>query len=171
MAIQKNSKINFYKFVQVKVPNVSAKMKGELKPIITNTVAINNLGATVNSIARIARDFKKIELQKLVLSRKSLKNFEAKYTKTQKKKEFSGFSPAALIKKPSWLEGLFKMLSGLIKAAIVIPALEWLSKEENREKISNMIEALSKLATFIFKVSSFGVVNTIEGLYLSLIHI
>ncbi len=165
MAIQKNSKINFYKFVQVKVPNVSAKMKGELKPIITNTVAINNLGATVNSIARIARDFKKIQLQKLVLSRKSLKNFEANYTKTQKKKEFSGFSPAALIKKPNWLEGLFKMLSGLIKAAIVIPALQWLSKEENREKISNMIEALSKLATFIFKVSSFGVVNTIEGLY------
>ena len=165
MAIQKNSKINFYKFVQVKVPNVSAKTQKELKPIITNTVAINNLGATVNSIAVIVKDFKKIQLEKLVLSRKSLKDFEASYTKTQKRKPFSGFSPAALVKKKNWLEGLFNMLGGLIKAAILIPALKWLSDPANRDKIANMIEALSKLATFIFKVSKFGVVNTIEGLY------
>ena len=163
--IRKSSKINFYKFVQVQVPNVSAKTKMELKPIISNTVAINNLGATVNSIAVIVKDFKKIQLEKLVLSRKSLKDFEANYTKTKKKKPFAGFSPAALVKKKSWLEGLFKMLSGLIKAAIVIPALKWLSDPANREKISNMIEALSKLVTFIFKVAQFGVVNTIEGLY------
>ena len=163
--IQKSTKINFYKFVQVQVPNVSAKTKMELKPIISNTVAINNLGATVNSIAVIVKDFKKIQLEKLVLSRKSLKDFEANYTKTQKKKSFAGFSPAALVKKPSWLEGLFKMLSGLIKAAIVIPALKWLSDPANRDKVARMIEALSKLATFIFKVAEFGVVNTIEGLY------
>ena len=165
MAIQKNSKINFYKFVQVKVPNVSAKTQKELKPIIANTAAINNLGATVNSIAVIVKDFKKIQLERLVLSRKSLKDFEANYTKTKKKNSFSGFSPAALVKKPSWLEGLFKMLSGLIKAAIVIPALKWLSDPKNRDKVANMIEALSKLATFIFNVAEFGVVNTIEGLY------
>jgi len=163
--IKKNSKINFYKFVQVKVPNVSAKTKMELKPIISNTAAINNLGATVNSIAVIVKDFKKIQLEKLVLSRKSLKDFEATFTKTKKRKPFAGFSPAALVKKPNWLEGLFKMLSGLIKAAIIIPALKWLSDPANREKISRMIETLSKLLTFIFKVAEFGVVNTIEGLY------
>ena len=163
--IQKSSKINFYKFVQVQVPNVSAKTKMELKPIISNTTAINNLGATVNSIARITEDFKRIQLERLELARKNQKTFDANYTKTQKKKPFAGFSPAALVKKKSWLEGLFKMLSGLIKAAIVIPALKWLSDPANREKIANMIEALSKLVTFIFKVAKFGVVNTIEGLY------
>ena len=166
-SIQKSSKINFYKFVQVKVPNVDAKsVEGQVvKSVITNTVAINTLGATVNSIAVIAKDFKRIQLERLVISRKSLKDFEANYTKTQKKKVFSGFSPAALVKKPSWLEGLFKMLSGLIKAAIVIPALKWLSDPKNRTKVANMIEAISKLATFIFKVAEFGVTNTIEGLY------
>ena len=163
--IKKSSKINFYKFVQVKVPTASAKTKMELKPHITNTVAINNLGATINSIAVIVKDFKKIQLEKLVLSRKSLKDFEATYTKTQKRKPFAGFSPAALVKKPNWLEGLFKMLSGLIKAAIIIPALKWLSDPANRDKIANMIKALSKLVTFIFKFAKFGVVNTIEGLY------
>ena len=165
--IQKSTKINFYKFVQVKEPTGGAKsVEGAtVKSLNMNIVAINNLGATVNSIGKIANDFKKIQLQRLELAKKNQKDFEANYTKTQKKKPFSGFSPAALVKKPSWLEGLFKMLSGLIKAAIVIPALKWLSDPENREKVTRMIEALSKLATFIFKVAEFGVVNTIEGLY------
>ena len=165
--IQKSSKINFYKFVQVTEPTGGAKsVEGAtVKSLNMNTVAINNLGATVNSIAKITKDFKRIQLQRLELAKKSQKDFEANYTKTQKKKPFSGFSPAALVKKKSWVEGLFKMLSGLIKAAIVIPALKWLSDPANREKISNMIEALSKLVTFIFKVAKFGVVNTIEGLY------
>ena len=165
--IQKSTKINFYKFVQVKDPTGGAKsVEGEVvKSLNMNTGAVNNLGATVNSIAKIANDFKRIQLQRLELVKKNQKDFEANYTKTQKKKPFSGFSPAALVKKPSWLEGLFKMLSGLIKAAIVIPALKWLSDPKNRQKVENIIEALSKLATFIFKVAEFGVVNTIEGLY------
>ena len=165
--IQKSTKINFYKFVQVKDPTGGAKsVEGEVvKSLNMNTGAVNNLGATVNSIAKIANDFKRIQLQRLELAKKNQKDFEANYTKTQKKKTFSGFSPAALVKKPSWLEGLFKMLSGLIKAAIVIPALKWLSDPANREKVTNMLKALSKLATFIFKVAEFGVVNTIEGLY------
>ena len=165
--IQKSTKINFYKFVQVKDPTGGAKsVEGEIvKSLNMNTGAVNNLGATVNSIAKIANDFKRIQLQRLELVKKNQKDFEANYTKTQKKKTFSGFSPAALVKKPSWLEGLFKMLSGLIKAAIVIPALKWLSDPKNRQKVENIIEALSKLATFIFKVAEFGVVNTIEGLY------
>ena len=165
--IQKSTKINFYKFVQVKDPTGGSKsVEGEVvKSLNMNTGAVNNLGATVNSIAKIANDFKRIQLQRLELIKKNQKDFEANYTKTQKKKPFSGFSPAALVKKPSWLEGLFKMLSGLIKAAIVIPALKWLSDPKNRQKVENIIEALSKLATFIFKVAEFGVVNTIEGLY------
>ena len=165
--IQKSTKINFYKFVQVKEPTGGANsVEGAtVKSLNMNTVAINNLGATVNSIGKIANDFKKIQLQRLELARKNQKEFEANYTKTQKKKPFSGFSPAALVKNRNWLEGLFKMLGGLIKAAIVIPALKWLSDPKNRQKVANMIEAISKLATFIFKVAEFGVTNTIEGLY------
>ena len=145
--IQKSSKINFYKFVQVKNLTGGGKAveREIVKSINTNTLAVNNLGATVNSIAKIANDFKSIQIERLDLVKKKHKDFEATYTKTQKKKPFAGFSPAALVKKPSWLEGLFKMLSGLIKAAIVIPALKWLSDPANREKIARMIEALSKL--------------------------
>ena len=101
--IQKSSKINFYKFVQVTEPTGGAKsVEGAtVKSLNMNTVAINNLGATVNSIAKITKDFKRIQLQRLELAKKSQKDFEANYTKTQKKKPFSGFSPAALVKKLS----------------------------------------------------------------------
>ena len=165
--IKKSTKINFYKFVQVKAPSGGDKsVEGAtVNSLNMNTVAINNLGATVNSIGKIAQDFKKIQLARLEFARKSAKEFEANYTKTQKKKSFDGFSPAALVKKPNWLEGLFKMLSALIKAAIVIPALKWLGDPANQKKVRNMIEALTKFIKFIAKVAEFGVVNTIEGLY------
>ena len=167
--IKKNSKINFYKFVKVKEPLRSKSLRGGMPEVVktlnTNTFAVNNLGATVNSIGKITQSVKSIQLRRLKIAESQISNFEADFTKVKKKKPFAGFSPAALVKKRSWLEGLFKLLSGLIKAAIIIPALKWLSDPENRDKVSRMIEALSKLATFIFKVSSFGVVNTIEGLY------
>ena len=165
--IKKSSKINFYKFVQVtKSSGGDKSVEGAtVNSLNMNTVAINNLGATVNSIGKIAEDFKKIQLARLEFARKSAKEFEANYTKTRKKNTFSGFSPAALVKKPNWLEGLFKMLSALIKAAIVIPALKWLGDPANQKKVRNMIEALTKFIKFIAKVAEFGVVNTIEGLY------
>ena len=54
--IQKGAKINFYKFVQVQSPTSSAVRSDEstalTKTINTNTLAVNNLGATVNSIGR-----------------------------------------------------------------------------------------------------------------------
>ena len=78
--IKKSTKINFYKFVQVKAPSGGDKsVEGAtVNSLNMNTVAINNLGATVNSIGKIAQDFKKIQLARLEFARKSAKEFEAK---------------------------------------------------------------------------------------------
>ena len=75
--IQKSTKINFYKFVQVKDPTGGSKsVEGEVvKSLNMNTGAVNNLGATVNSIAKIANDFKRIQLQRLELAKKNQKDF------------------------------------------------------------------------------------------------
>ena len=88
--IQKSSKINFYKFVQVTEPTGGAKsVEGAtVKSLNMNTVAINNLGATVNSIAKITQDFKRIQLQRLELARKNQKDFEATYTKHKRRNLF-----------------------------------------------------------------------------------
>ena len=62
-------------------------------------------------------------------------------------------------------EGLMNMLGGLLKAAIIIPAMEWLSNPENQKKVENVLGAMAKIGKFIFDVAKFGVVNTIDGLY------
>ena len=167
--IQKGAKINFYKFVQVQSPTSSAVRSDEsaalAKTINTNTQAVNNLGATVNSIGKILASVKKASILQLEMEEKNRKKFQAEYTKELRRQKKSAASPLAVFKKPSFLEGLFNFLSGLIKAAIIIPALKWLSDPENREKVERIIEIISKVATFIFDVAKFGVVNTIEGLY------
>ena len=134
------------------------------KTLNVNTQAINNLGATVNSFAKVIADIKKINILELESERKKEKTFKAEYT--QKKK--SGFSAMILgLAKGtgSFFEGLMNMLGALLKAAIIIPALKWIGDPANREKVKNIIEGLSKIAKFIFDVAKFGVVNTIEGLY------
>ena len=66
--VQKNSKINFYKFVQVKDPSgsldpeVTKSDTALAKSINTNTQAINNLGDTVNSLGKVLVDLKKVSL-------------------------------------------------------------------------------------------------------------
>ena len=99
------------------------------------------------------------------MEEKNRKKFEAEYTKELKRQKKSVASPLVAFKKPNFLEGLFNFLSALIKAAIIIPALEWLSDPENRKKVKDIINIISKIATFIFDVAKFGVINTIEGLY------
>ena len=163
--IKKSSKINFYKFVQVK-DSTGTSPKGDLvRTINKNTVAVNNIGATLNSVAKILGDVKKAQLAQLDAGNATRKQFDAEYTKVQKQKKKAGGSFIDVFKKPSFLEGLFKALSGIIKFAIVLPALKWLGNPKNREKVKNLVTALSKLATFIFDVAKMGVVNTIEGLY------
>ena len=44
--IKKTTKINFYKFVQVKEPTGTSPQGNLVKSINKNTVAVNNIGAT-----------------------------------------------------------------------------------------------------------------------------
>jgi len=162
--IQKSTKINFYKFVQVKDSSGEGSANASVKATNKNTTAVNNLGGTVNSIAGILKSLKDTQLAQLNRELSQQKKFDAQFTKVKKQKKKTG-SVGEMFKTPSFLEGLMKMLGGLLKIAIIIPALQWLGDPANREKVKNIIQAISKLVTFIFDVAKFGVVNTIEGLY------
>ena len=169
--VQKSTKINFYKFVQVKEPSggaSAAKTDSNIaltKVINVNTRAINNLGETVNSLAKIIASLKKIGISQLELQEKNRKKFEAKYTTPKKESGFSGFLGSAEMKTGGFLEGLFDMLSGLFKIAVVTPALEWLADPKNQKKVKSILDTIVTIGKFIWKVASFGVVSTIEGLY------
>ena len=162
--IQKSTKINFYKFVQVKDPSGGDGANASVKAINKNTTAVNNLGTTLNSVAGILKSLKATQLAQLKQEVSQQKKFDAQFTKVKKQKKKTG-SVSEMFKAPSFLEGLMKMLGGLLKIAIVIPALQWLGDPANRKKVTNIVDAISKLVTFIFDLAKFGVVNTIEGLY------
>ena len=169
--VQKGAKINFYKFVQVKEPSggaAAAKTDSNValtKAINTNTRAINNLGDTVNSLAKIIASMKKIGISQLELQEKNRKKFEAQYATPKKEKGFSGLMGSAAKEGGSFLDGLFDMLGGLFKIAVVTPALEWLGDPKNQKKIKGILDTIVTIGKFIWKVASFGVVSTIEGLY------
>jgi hypothetical protein len=166
--IQKSTKINFYKFVGVKQSPASTANNAEQvalsNSLNNNTRAINNLGATLNSIAKIVTSLKSAALLELEASKKNAPKFEAQYFKKKKNNVLGAVAGVAKGVGNMW-EGLMKMLGGLLKAAIIIPALEWLSKKENQKTVETVIDAMGKIARFIFDVAKFGVVSTIEGLY------
>jgi len=168
--VQKGAKLNFYKFVQVKEPSGgTAAVKTDsnvalTKAINTNTRAINNLGDTVNSFAKIVADIKKVSIIQLELEEKNRKKFEAKYNKTQKGK-FGKAVESVAGKAGSFLDGLLDILGGLFKLGVVAPILKWLGDEKNQKTIKTVLDVIGKVAKFIFDWAKFGVTNTIDGLY------
>ena len=166
--VQKGAKINFYKFVSPAAAT-STKVSGESQAVVqsinANVEATNNLGKTLNSLAKVVADIKKVQLAQLTLAEKNRIKFQPKYNKPQSSIGSSFITAMKAGKTPSFLSGLLNMLGALLKIAIITPALEWLSKKENQKKVKTIVETLVTIAKFIYDVAKFGVVNTIEGLY------
>ena len=169
--VQKSSKINFYKFVQVKDPSGSADpdvKKSDIvlaKSINSNTRAINNLGDTVNSLAKVLVDLKKINLGNLEAQRAQKTKFKAEYTKPQKQQKQGGLVSGLLAKSGSFLEGLLGLFGNLFKIAVVIPVLKWLSDPKNQNTIVKVLDVIKTVVTFIFDWAKFSITTTIDGLY------
>jgi hypothetical protein len=169
--VQKNSKINFYKFVQVKDPSGSLDpevTKSDIalaKSINTNTQAINNLGDTVNSLGKVLVDLKKVSLSNLEAQRAQKNTFKAEFTTPKKEKKQGGLVSGLLAKSGSFLEGLLKLFGGLFKLAIVIPVLKWLGDPKNQEALVAGLEVIKKVIKFIAAWAKFSITTTIDGLY------
>jgi len=172
-AVQKSSKINFYKFVNVKEPpsDLEKKDPGEYATTVSlnkSTEAINNLGATINGMAGIVADLKKVELERLEDLNKNKPKMDPKYGKTKKGSIMGKVAKGILKKGGGFLEGLLGLLGNLFKGLIILPALSWLSKEENQSKVVKIIEVIGAIGKFIFDWAKFGITQTIDGLYMLL---
>ena len=169
--VQKSSKINFYKFVQVKDPSSSLDpevKKSDIvlaKSINTSTRAINNLGDTVNSLAKVLVDLKKINLGNLEAQKAQKTKFKAEYNKPQKQQKQGGLVSGLLAKSGSFLEGLLGLFGNLFKIAVVIPVLKWMSNPKNQDKIVKVLDIIKTVVTFIFDWAKFSITTTIDGLY------
>ena len=43
--------------------------------------------------------------------------------------------------------------------------MKWLADPANQDKVVNILTGISKIIKFIFRLTEFGVTNTIDGLY------
>ena len=88
--VQKGAKINFYKFVPVKKVSGEHKVtKADSNVALTktlnaNTQAINNLGATVNSFAKVIADIKKINILELESEKRKRKHLKQNIPKRKR---------------------------------------------------------------------------------------
>lgn len=171
--VSKSSKINFYKFVQVKDPgSASAKRPGAAQEgkialaLNSNTRAVNNLGATVNSLAKVLTDLKKVAIIDLEREQKRQSSFKAKFAKEKEERSkplVGGILGAGKVK--GFLESMLGALSGLFKFFVGTKVLEWLADPNNKKMIEDGLDVIGKIGKFIWDWSKFGVTTTIDGLY------
>tara|TARA_R100000152_G_C6779361_1_gene210925 strand:- start:393 stop:3218 length:2826 start_codon:yes stop_codon:yes gene_type:complete len=168
--IQKGAKINFYKFVPVTLATASTANPDDSNPkltqaVLTNVKAVNNLGGTVNSLAKVVVDIKKITHASLTAEQAARQKLpKAKYNKPNV--QFGNFfKKLSMGKVPGFLESLLKLLAGLFKLTIGRAILKWFANPENRKKIERGIEVVAKIGKIIQKWAEFGTSNAFNGLY------
>ena len=167
--VSKSNKINFYKFVQVKEPGGQVKQSKDAeitRALNSNTKAVNNLGLTVNSLAKVLTDLKKVAIIDLEREQKQQKTFKAKFANEKAAKRSGSFlGNLGMNKVTGFLENLLGFLGNMFKFYIGYKVLDWISKPENRQTVKNVINGVIEFGKFVVKWAKFGVTSTIDGLY------
>ena len=169
------TKINFYKFVTpVKVGGFTGAKDAASKSnmmlhsaINKNVQATNNLGATVNSIAKILTEFRNSQALLIANLHKNQKKFKAIYNKPTggpNMGKLEGGDVAETVM-PSWLESVFGIVKDFLTLAIAVPAMKWLADPQNREKIKGTIETIIKVMEMVANFISDRLKGTIDNLY------
>tara|TARA_B100002019_G_scaffold250915_1_gene231063 strand:+ start:15235 stop:18564 length:3330 start_codon:yes stop_codon:yes gene_type:complete len=161
VAVKKSAKIKPYKFIttRVRVDKDAPKQEKELVTALKEQqTAINNLGTTVNSLAAVLKDYRDNQAKQLAQVKAEKPKFEAQYTTRKGPVEKEGVAvatPKLSLPKIGFLEALMNFLKNTIGFGIGVAALDWLSKEENREKIKTtitvIVDALKAITKFITK--------------------
>lgn len=171
--VQKKGKLNTYKFVGTEEPKGKGSNPfGATGHFNENTQAINALGASVNGIMDTVQKLKEAQLAEFEARQKDKPKKDPNYGKTKKKKgkgnPVLNFAKSVTKAGGSFLEGILGMVGNMLKMAIAVPALMWLAKPENKEKIVTLVKVLSKIGKFIFDFAQFGITQTLDGLYMML---
>ena len=171
--VQKKGKLNTYKFVGTEEPKGKGSNPfGATGHFNETTQAINALGASVNGIMDTVQKLKEAQLAEFEARQKDKPKKDHHYGKTKKKKgkgnQVLNFAKSVTKAGGSFLEGILGMVGNMLKMAIAVPALMWLAKPENKEKIVTLVKVLSKIGKFIFDFAQFGITQTLEGLYMML---
>ena len=138
-----------------------------LAPLINaNTVAMNRLGATTNSIASSLGQVLKIEQSRYKqesLARRQA--FKPTYTKREPVKfGLGGLSQSLFRKMGSFWDAISGLIGGLLKYLFIRGILEWMADPKNKQKIVSILEVGKKIVTFLYNFTKGRVVGIIDGL-------
>ena len=166
--VKKSAKINLYKFVSP----VKATSKSEdvalIKAQNSTTSAVNNLGKTLNSLAKVLTEFRDNQISLLKsFEATAPKKFVPKFNQAEQKGPFvkEEAEQGQNTKAPSWLEAIFNLVKDFIQLAVVGPALAWLSDPANRQTIVNTLETIGKIFEIIGGFVTDRMKDAIDGLY------
>ena len=161
--IQKGAKINFYKFVQVKETGKASDVSSSINK---NTEGVNNIGDTVNGIAKSVKRINDIQVKRLeLLQAENKKKFKPQYAKTDNKVAKGFLTKVSEGKAPGFLEGLLKMFSSLFKLFIVLPIMKWMADPKNKQAVETAVKVVTSIVKFMMAIAKFGVTNALDGLY------
>ena len=168
--IKKSAKLNFYKFVSPVKVNTGGDKKfvGLQMGINKNTQAINNIGATINSLGKVMGEFRDGQAKMLEqIQASSKEKFKPVYTKPTGGPDMGrleeGETPETVM--PGWLESLFNIIKDFLILALAGPVLSWLSDPNNRQTIKDTLETILKVVQFISNFIGDRVKGLIDSLH------
>ena len=160
---KRKKKINFYKFVG-KVEDTKGVVNVGNDKVVES---VNNLGKSVNGIAREFEAYKSLAATNFLKQQKMTEDAKKrKKLQPDKKKKSNLFGGAVLGGLASLVAagagGILDLLGGLFKFFVVVPLMKWMSKEENREKLANIISGIIAVGKFLFNVTKGIVFTTLD---------
>ena len=154
-----------YRFVNVS-DDSGSDVDPVAKSINTQTMAINNMGKTINGIASTVVALKNIALHNLNEEQRKLKTkFKPKYAKQQQNPFKSLMLNVKAYKVKGFLESMLSFLGSLLKLFIIRPILNWLSDPANKTKLSNILEKTYNVLKGITEFLSSQFVHAINELH------
>ena len=170
--------INIYKAVPLTTINPSSFARGlsgaaatsakkEAKFVALEIQSLNQIGKSLNGIAKTLDSIRQIELRKLKAERRKLReaSFTPRYLKSEK---LTGSIPSAnfLFRgAPKFWEALLGFFGGLIKYLVLKPVLEWLADEKNQKAIVDTLKGLKAIFEFLSSLVTGAIGETVDGLY------
>ena len=173
-SIKRNSKISFYKLTTLPQVSKGAKTKegkreAQLQVAFKlHTVALNRLGATLNSVGQSMKELREVNYQLFkAADRQAKDDFKAVFNMPSMPKGPSD-KPAkeqTKVQPPSWLESVFNLLKAVAAGLIGGAVFKFLSNEENRKKAKRALEMLFDILGVV--TNFFGTVayHAIDGLW------
>lgn len=173
--VKRAAKINFYKFVPLtKIPSAPRNDKAASRDVALqmginkNTQALNNIGATLNSLGKILSDFKEsqaILLQNMQAGAKL--KFQPIYAKPTGGPDMGKLEggKVPVTEAPGWFETIFGLIKDFLILAIAQPALKWLSDPANADTIRMSMEVLMDAIKLLSSFISDRIKGWVDNMY------